>query len=104
MRTAKKRPTKKGKLREWIVIWTYNGAATRSVDFVVIARSEADAELFVVKAVAAGKDSKGADLSWMSKIPWDTRETIPFEEEHDEDDRLEKRELSALGDGFVEVR
>lgn len=100
---AKAQPTKKGRLGEWLVTWSYHPAKgrPRMVDFMVIARSGADAELFVVKAAAKGEDSNGADLTWLEKIPWDTVTSIEMPED---ENGLSKKEIKALGEGWVEVR
>ena len=100
---AKAQPkAKRGALREWLVTWIYTAkdGPPRQVDFTVIARSESDAALFVVKAVAAGQDSEGADLTWMSAIPWDEIFTVPVEEENAS---LSKDEIKTLGEGYVTV-
>ena len=92
----------RGRLKEWLVTWIYTAkdGPPRQVDFTVIARSESDAALFVVKAVAKGQDSEGADLTWMSAIPWDEIFTVPVEEENA---TLSKDEIKALGEGYVTV-
>lgn len=82
------------------MVWRYR-AGNREVNFDVIARSEEDALLFVVQAVAKGKDSKGADLTWMNKIPWD--ETYAMRSP-DEESETSKAERKALGEGYVEKR
>lgn len=89
-------------LREWLVTWIYNAreGPPRQVDFTVIARNSNDALLFVVKAVANGQDSEGADLSWMSNIPWDETFAVELEEESA---TLSKDEIKALSEGYVTV-
>lgn len=100
---AKAAPISTGRLREWIVTWAYHSKkkGVRMADFVVIAKSDIDAKLFVVKARAKGKDSKGADLTWMHKIPWDEVSAVPSDEETSEEN---EREIKALGEGYVELR
>lgn len=100
---AKAQPGRKGRLGEFLVTWSYHPAKgkTRIVDFVVIAKSTADAELFVVKAAAKGEDSEGADLTWLAAIPWD--EVTSTEMPKDEDG-LSKKEIKALGEGYVAIR
>ena len=94
---------KRGPLAEFLVTWSYHPAKgkVRIVDFVVISRSEADAELFVVKAAAKGEDSESADLTWLASIPWDevTSTRMP-----DDEESLSRKEIKALGEGYVAIR
>jgi hypothetical protein len=92
----------KAALREWLVTWIYKAqdGPPRQVDFTVIARNSNDALLSVLKAVDSGHDSQGADLSWMTKIPWD--ESFAVEVERD-NATLSKDEIKALGEGYVAV-
>lgn len=106
---AKAQPkAKKGRLREWIVTWMYTpahkGSRPRRVDFTVIARSKEDAELFVIKAVAAGRDSTGTDLTWMIRIPWDEVFTMSPKEAGEDEQAFDKKAIKAAGEGWVEVR
>jgi hypothetical protein len=97
------RKVKRGALKEYIVTYVYYiKKRPRVADFDAIARSREDAELFVVQAQSRGQDSKGADLTWMERIPWDEISTIPAPEE--EEDTLAKKEIKALGEGWVELR
>lgn len=87
------------------MVWTYTGSSKknlRSVDFFVVAQNKENAELYAVKAVAKGKDSTGADLTWMRKIPWDERESYLLEEEQEEVPT--QKELQKYGNGWVEMR
>lgn len=99
---AKQKPKGKGKLREWVVTFTYFGRlATRTLGFTVIARSEQDALTFVYKAIANGEDSNGYDLEWAQKIPWDEVEaTRPVEAEME---GMDNAEIKQLGEGWVET-
>lgn len=106
---AKQAPkAKRGALREFIVTWSYKGAASRknkgsksrSVGFTVIARTTQDAELYVVKAAASGQDSNGADLTWMEQVPWNETETTNPEQ----DDAESRKAIRAAGEGYVELR
>jgi hypothetical protein len=107
---AKQKPKRKGKLREFIVTWSYAGRASkankgstsRQVGFGVIARGSHDAELFVVQAVARGEDSAGSDLSWMDQVPWD--EITTTEPEAEDGNSLDKKTIKSLGEGWVEIR
>ena len=108
---AKAKPkTKRGKLKEWLVTWAYQGAASkknkgsksRSAGFIVIARSAEDASLFVTKAVASGEDSSGADLTWMEQVPWD--EVDVTSPEQGEEKAPDQKTIRALGAGYVELR
>jgi hypothetical protein len=100
---AKAQPKAKGPLREWQVVWKYL-SGNREVTFDVIAKSEEDAKLFVVKAVARRRDSQGADLTWMTKIPWDEVSAIPGADSEEEQKPLNRREIMALGEGWVAKR
>lgn len=89
-----------GPLLEFLVTWVYRAkeGPPRQVDFTVIARSEQDALLFTVKAVAEGKDSEGTDLTWMNSIPWDETYAAKTEESD-----YDKKQIKAFGDGYVSV-
>ena len=103
---AKAQPkTKRGPLKEWAVTWSYHPSKgrPRSVDFIVIARTKADALLYVVKAAAKGEDSTGADLTWLTNIPWDETSATQIDAE-EFDDALSKAEIKKLGEGYVEIR
>jgi hypothetical protein len=107
---AKKKPIRKGKLREFIVTWSYAGKASqrnrgstsRQIGFGVIARNPGDAGIFVVRAVADGTDSAGADLTWMDQVPW--TETDVTEPEQQDENALDRKTIKSLGEGWVEVR
>jgi hypothetical protein len=107
---AKQKPKRKGKLREFIVTWSYAGATSkqnkgstgRQIGFGVIARNAKDAELFVVQAAANGEDSAGSDLTWMNDVPWS--ETDVTEPEKEDSNALDRKTIRSLGEGWVEVR
>ena len=101
-REAKQKPVAKGRLREWQVVWAYGDK--REVTFDVIARGENDAKLFVIKAVAKGQDSEGADLTFMRKIPWDQTWAVPESERTDEREPLNQSEINAHGEGWTAKR
>jgi hypothetical protein len=99
-----KAPAKgKGRLGEHLVTWSYHPTKgkVRIVDFVVIARSTEDAELFVVKAAAQGEDTEGADLTWLASIPWDEVSSTRMP---DDEENLSRKEIKALGEGYVAIR
>lgn len=104
---AKQKPTGKGKLREWIVNFSYHGKkAIRVLALIVIAKSGDDAILFCYRAIAKGKDSRSEDLEWAGNeaenpIPWDEVEaSLPVTTEERE---MTNEEIKERGEGWVEI-
>ena len=74
--------------QEWIVSFSYVGKkkTERSVDFTVIERTAGQAETAVYRAIDFGIDSNGADISWVTSVPWDEVTTSTPEEAGEENE------------------